>query len=103
MCSSGAFHVNTDLPSRGAGWAGEMCGRETRCRPNGVAVKLRGQGPHAEADAAHGVHACESRDAGRAPPSRFDLTRRFSAGPKPGRVGFYGELGGTRLLTPTSA
>jgi len=35
--------------------------------------------------------------------SGFDFTRRFSAGPKPGRVGFYGELGGTRLLAPTSA
>ena len=36
--------------------------------PNGLKVHLRGQGPRAEADAAHGVHACESRDAGRAPP-----------------------------------
>ena len=41
------------------------------CRPNGLKVKLRGQGPRPEADAAHGVHACESRDAGRAPPSSF--------------------------------
>jgi hypothetical protein len=40
--------------------------------PNGLEVHLRGQGPRAEADAAHGVHACESRDAGRAPPSVSD-------------------------------
>jgi len=40
--------------------------------PNGADAKLRGQGPRAEADAAHGVHACESRDAGRAPPPGFD-------------------------------
>ena len=47
---------------------------------------MRGQGPRAEADAAHGVHACESRDAGRAPPSSFDsasrLGRRAEAGPR---------------------
>ena len=42
--------------------------------PNGSDAKLRGQGPRAEADAAHGVHACESRDAGRAPPPGFDST-----------------------------
>ena len=41
-------------------------------RPNGSEVNPRGQGPRAEADAAHGVHACESRDAGRAPPPGFD-------------------------------
>jgi len=35
-------------------------------------VNPRGQGPRAEADAAHGVHACDSRDAGRAPPPGFD-------------------------------
>jgi len=35
---------------------------------NGLEVHLRGQGPRAEADAAHGLPACESRDAGRAPP-----------------------------------
>jgi len=36
--------------------------------PNGLAVHLRGQGPRAEADAAHGMHPCAWRDAGRAPP-----------------------------------
>jgi uncharacterized protein with von Willebrand factor type A (vWA) domain len=40
-------------------------------RANGSEVNPRGQGLRAEADAAHGVHACESRDAGRAPPFRF--------------------------------
>jgi hypothetical protein len=39
--------------------------------PNGEGAKLRGQGPRSEADAAHGLPACKSRDAGRAPPSRF--------------------------------
>jgi hypothetical protein len=40
-------------------------------RPNGPEVNPRGQGPRAEADAAHGLPACDSRDAGRAPPCRF--------------------------------
>jgi hypothetical protein len=51
--------------------AGEKCGREARCRPNGLEVHLRGQGPRGYGSAAHGVHACESRDAGRAPPFSF--------------------------------
>ena len=50
------------------GRAVEMSGRRTLRPPNGSDAKLRGQGPRAEADAALGVHACESRDAGRAPP-----------------------------------
>ena len=41
---------------------------ESSCRANGSDAKLRGQGPRAEADAAHGLPACESRNAGRAPP-----------------------------------
>jgi hypothetical protein len=53
------------------GWVEETCRRRNRGRPNGPEVHLRGQGPRAEADAAHGVHACESRDAGRAPPCCF--------------------------------
>src|SRR5947207_9983766 len=36
--------------------------------PNGLEVHLRGQGPCGYGSAAHGVHACESRVAGRAPP-----------------------------------
>jgi hypothetical protein len=54
-----------------AGRAVEKCGCETRGRPNGLEVHLRGQGPRGYGSAAHGVHACESRDAGRAPPSSF--------------------------------
>jgi len=54
-----------------AGRVVETRGRWDR-RPNGSDAKLRGQGPRAEADAALGVHACESRDAGRAPPPGFD-------------------------------
>jgi len=49
----------------------ETSGRRTVGPPNGAEVNPRGQGPRTEADAAHGVHACESRDAGRAPPFRF--------------------------------
>ena len=59
-------------------FADNACGRVPKERrhilafepraPNGSDAKLRGQGPRAEADAALGVHACESRDAGRAPP-----------------------------------
>ena len=40
-------------------------------RPNDLDVKLRGQGPRAEAEAARGMPACESRDAGRVTPFRF--------------------------------
>jgi hypothetical protein len=50
---------------------GEISKRHTVGPPNGLEVHLRGQGPRPEADAAHGVHACESRDAGRAPPCGF--------------------------------
>jgi hypothetical protein len=67
-------------------WAGESASCGVRCRANGLEVHLRGQGPRAEANAAHGVHACESRDAGRAPPCRFDFPRqlgcRTEAGPR---------------------
>ena len=61
--------------------------RRCSARPhNGLGVKLRGQGPRAEGSAAHGLPACEARDAGRAPPSGFDfneaLQRRAEAGPR---------------------
>jgi len=66
--------VNTSRPPR----HDDESGREEEAdshrdprRPNGSEVNPRGQGPRAEADAAHGVHACESRDAGRAPPFSF--------------------------------
>ena len=36
--------------------------------PNGSEVNPRGQGPRGYGSAAHGLPACESRDAGRAPP-----------------------------------
>jgi len=58
--------------SSGRGRAGARGDRRNVCPANGSDAKLRGQGPRAEADAAHGVHACESRDAGRAPPPGFD-------------------------------
>ena len=40
-------------------------------RPNGSDAHLRGLGPRGYGSAAHGLPACESRDAGRAPPCRF--------------------------------
>src|SRR5947209_1442920 len=40
-------------------------------RANGSDVHLRGQGPRGYGSAAHGLPACESRDAGSAPPFRF--------------------------------
>ena len=39
--------------------------------PNGLEVNPRGQGPRGYGSAAHGLPACESRDAGRAPPFSF--------------------------------
>jgi len=48
------------LPFRRAGFG----------RANGSDVKLRGQGPRAEADAARRVPAFEARDAGGVTPSR---------------------------------
>ena len=76
-------------PFRGAGarvrWAGAASDAKV-CPANGSDVKLRGQGARGYGSAAHGVHACESRDAGRAPPFRFDfmrrLGRRTEAGPR---------------------
>jgi hypothetical protein len=77
------------------GWVGETSRLPNDRRPNGVDVKPRGQGPRAEADAAHGLPAFESRDAGRAPPCLILILRGGSAaGPKPGRLGFYVELDG---------
>jgi len=49
-----------------SGWAGASA--VTECPPNDLEVKLRGQGPRGYGSAAHGLPACESRDAGRAPP-----------------------------------
>ena len=77
------FLVNTDI----AGWQIAMRhstarrlrrqrlgGRLSRIQdgpPNGLEVNPRGQGPRGYGSAAHGLPACESRDAGRAPPCRF--------------------------------
>jgi len=41
-------------------------------RANGSEVNPRGQGLRGYGSAAHGLPACESRDAGRAPQCRFD-------------------------------
>src|SRR4051812_16797284 len=54
-----------------AAWAGAKVRLLDGGRPNGLEVHLRGQGPRGYGSAARGVHACESRDAGRAPPCRF--------------------------------
>jgi len=45
--------------------------RSSASPPNGLEVNPRGQGPRGYGSAAHGLPACESRDAGRAPPCRF--------------------------------
>ena len=47
-------------------------------------VNPRGQSPRAEADAAHDVHACESRDAGREPHMRPSaaLTKQRCVSPR---------------------
>jgi len=66
-----------------------------RLPSNGSDVKLRGQGPRAEAAAARRLPAYERRDAGTVTPCLILTFRAGSAGgPKPGRVGFYVELGG---------
>ena len=45
--------------------------------------------------------ACESTRCGRRAAARSrELTRRFSAGPKPGRISFYAELGGGYVFLP---
>jgi len=66
--------------------AGETCGREIRCRPNGLEVNPRGQGPRAEAAAARRMPAFEARDAGGVTPLKCRrmsrLGRRAEAGPR---------------------
>jgi hypothetical protein len=74
MCFVAVFVAHTQHTSLGSGRNKTV--RTERIRapcspPNGSDVKLRGQGPRAEAGAAHGLPACESRDAGRAPPPSF--------------------------------
>jgi len=56
-----------------AGSVAETCGRKVCSRANGLEVNPRGQGLRGYGSAAHGLPACESRDAGRAPPLRFRL------------------------------
>ena len=58
-------------------------------------VKLCGRGPRAEADPARRLPPLRLMRCGRRAAARSrELTRRFSAGPKPGRISFYAELGG---------
>ena len=64
-----AYVIDCSWNCTGLGGGKVNC--EADGRANGSEVNPRGQGPRAEADAALGVHACESRDAGRAPPSSF--------------------------------
>ena len=60
-----------DFPTLAQCWRGHDPNFRHPRPPNGLEVNPRGQGPRAEVDAAHGLPACESRDAGRAPPCRF--------------------------------
>ena len=62
-------------------------------------VKLCGRGLRAEADAARRsppLTLMRLRTACRRDSS--ELTRRFSAGPKPGRISFYAELGSRTMI-----
>jgi len=54
---------------RGGWWKGAAAKLDGPA--NGLEVNPRGQGPRGYGSAAHGLPACESRDAGRAPPCRF--------------------------------
>jgi hypothetical protein len=54
-----------------AGREGETRNCENRCRPNGVEVNPRGQGPRAEAAAARRLPAYEARGAGGVPPFKY--------------------------------
>ena len=75
------------------GWVGERCGRRNVSPANGLEVHLRGQGPRGYGSAAHGLPACESRDAGRAAVQLLTSPGGSAAGPKPGRDRCYLELG----------
>ena len=88
-------------PSAEAGWAVETCGCGNVGRPNGPEVNPRGQGPRAEADAARRLpHVSRAVRAACRRPSTAE--RAGSAGgPKPGRAGFYLELGRRRLTKST--
>jgi len=76
--------------------AGGTCRRENVGPANGLEVNPRGQGPRAEADAARRLpHVSRAVRAACRRPSTAE--RAGSAGgPKPGRAGFYLELGGRR-------
>ena len=58
------------------------------------ALSCAAGGPGAEADAARRLPHESTRCGRRAADRPRELTRRFSAGPKPGRISFYAELGG---------
>ena len=75
-------------------------GVTSRRRANGHSTQLRGQGPRAEVRAARRLPRSR-RSAAREDVDRHDagharqLTRGFSPGPKPGRDGCSGLLGGS--------
>jgi len=74
-------------------------GRAALCEPrggraNGPEVNPRGQGPRGYGSAAHGLPACEStRCRPRAAVQVLTFRAGSAGGPKPGRAGFYLELG----------
>jgi len=68
-------------------------------RPNGEEVNPRGQGPRGYGSAARRMPAFEARDACGVTPFKNTAERAGSAGgPKPGRAGFYLELGRRKLF-----
>jgi len=66
----GAAATSAALTDVAFSWRGNEQPPNVRA-PNGPEVNPRGQGPRGYGSAAHGLPACESRDAGRAPPFRF--------------------------------
>jgi len=84
--ASGGIRPPERLAHDSQGRAGETCVCENRCRPNGLEVNPRGQGPRAEAAAARRLPAFEARDAGGVTPRKLRfpsrLGRRAEAGPR---------------------
>jgi len=85
MSSVASPPLPTQIARDARGGGGKVRLRDSG-RPNGPEVNPRGQGLRGYGSAAHGLPACESRDAGRAPPCSFDfpsrLGRRAEAGPR---------------------
>ena len=85
-----------------AGLGGGNVRLRHRRRPNGLEVNPRGQGPRGYGSAARCLPAFEARDAGGVTPSNTAERAGSAGGPKPGRDGFYLELGAELLEWPNN-